>query len=244
MSRPLVTIITATFNSGKTLENTINSVLEQSYDNIEYIIIDGGSTDNTLDIISKYKERISHVISEPDNGVYDAWNKGIKLSKGDWISFLGSDDVMYPNAVHQYVNFIEQNPEVEYVSSRVDYVNEDNSLNSIIGERWSWPKFSRIMKVAHVGSFHNKSLYIECGLYNTSYKIVADYEFLLRKGFFNHITVRMKSGGISYSYKAIYESLKARVKTGKRKKIYAFVDFCYQVIVFSLVNIIRYTRKQ
>ena len=89
---PLISIITAVLNGDKTLERTIQSVIDQDYKNIEYIIIDGGSTDGTLDIIKKYDHAIDYWMSEPDEGIYDAFNKGIQISSGEWIYFLGADD--------------------------------------------------------------------------------------------------------------------------------------------------------
>ncbi|MDH5645697.1 MAG: glycosyltransferase, partial [Candidatus Heimdallarchaeota archaeon] len=91
-NKPLVTIITAVLNGVDTLERTILSVISQSYTNIEYIIIDGGSTDGTIDIIRKYEHAIDCWVSESDTGIYDAWNKGVRLSNGEWIAFLGADD--------------------------------------------------------------------------------------------------------------------------------------------------------
>lgn len=93
--KPLLTVITAVFNGAQHLEETILSVIGQTYDNVEYIIIDGGSTDGTLDIIHQYDDAIDYWISEKDSGVYDAWNKGIKISTASWILFIGSDDYIY-----------------------------------------------------------------------------------------------------------------------------------------------------
>ena len=97
---PKISIVTACLNSESTIEKTIKSVLGQSYDNIEYIIIDGGSTDGTLDIINKYKDKLSYIVSEKDNGIYDAFNKGLKIFKGELIGFVNSDDYLLPDAMN------------------------------------------------------------------------------------------------------------------------------------------------
>lgn len=100
---PLVTVITVVYNAKELLEETILSVLNQTYSNIEYIIVDGGSTDGTLDIIKKYQDKISKYISEPDQGIYDAMNKGMSLSKGQWLNFMNAGDSFYSNDVLQKV---------------------------------------------------------------------------------------------------------------------------------------------
>ena len=104
--QPVITVITVVFNGILTFENTILSVINQSYKKIEYIVIDGGSTDGTVDLIKKYQDRISYWVSEPDNGIYDAMNKGAAMSTGDWIYFLGADDFMF-NCIHQVVPLFE-----------------------------------------------------------------------------------------------------------------------------------------
>jgi glycosyltransferase involved in cell wall biosynthesis len=101
-TQPLITVITVVFNGVQTLESTILSVINQSYKNIEYVIVDGGSTDGTIDIIKKYQQNISFWVSEPDNGIYDAMNKAVEKSSGDWIYFLGADDLMF-NCIHEIV---------------------------------------------------------------------------------------------------------------------------------------------
>lgn len=103
--KPLITVITVVFNGEKYLEETIQSVINQTYDNVEYIIIDGGSVDGTLEVIRKYEEAIDYWVSEPDMGIYDAMNKGVKLASGDWLLFLGSDDLLIcdiKSLVHRY----------------------------------------------------------------------------------------------------------------------------------------------
>lgn len=142
---PLVTIITSTFNAVSELENSIKSVIAQSYPNVEYIIIDGGSTDGTLEIIKKYEKNISIIISEKDNGIYDAWNKDLSLATGDWIAFLGADDEYLPDAILNYVNHIEKLniDDLDYVSSKVELINSNNKFIRVIGSPWNWKKFKR-----------------------------------------------------------------------------------------------------
>lgn len=98
---PLISVVTVCFNAVKTIEETILSVLNQTYSNVEYIIIDGGSTDGTIDIINKYADKLAYWVSEPDKGIYDAMNKGIIVAKGDFIYFIGADDILLPNVFNQ-----------------------------------------------------------------------------------------------------------------------------------------------
>lgn len=215
--KPLISIITATFNAGEFIEKSINSVLNQSYDYIEYIIMDGSSTDNTLEILEKYKDKISTIVSEKDLGIYDAWNKGLKIAKGDWIGFLGADDTYLPDAIYNYVNKINQlnQDNLEYISSKVQLIDKKIRLK-VVGKPWTWEKFRLYMTVAHVGSLHSCKFFKKYGFYNLDYKIVGDYEMLLRAkenlkaSFLNKITVNMQIGGISNNnILTIFETQKA-----------------------------------
>ena len=125
-NKPLVSIITVVLNNKKFLEKSILSVLNQNYKNIELIIIDGGSTDGTLDIIKKYKSKINFLISEKDNGLYDAMNKGIKNSKGSIIGILNSDDIYNsPNTLSNVINFIKKKTEKIFLGDVVYFKNEN-----------------------------------------------------------------------------------------------------------------------
>lgn len=206
----LFSIITASYNSEKTITKTIESVISQTYTNLEYIIVDGASNDRTVKIIKSYepilKEKgiIFKWITEKDCGIYDAWNKGLKLASGEWISFLGSDDYYLPCAVEDYYNAITKNNKVDYdlVYSNVKLVNGEKTIR-IINGTWSWKQFKRFMNFAHVGAFHNVRYFKEYGLFDMSYRIVGDYELLLRakKNLktlkLDKITAIMEDGGIS-----------------------------------------------
>ncbi len=244
-------IITATFNSEKTLERTIKSLLSQNISNFEYIIVDGKSTDSTLDIIKAFENEFKNKkipftwISEKDKGIYDAFNKGIKLSKGNWISFLGSDDYYIEGALESYII------EIEKLNENFDFIHSNVKVDEkkIIKDKWEWKKFKRSMNIAHVGAFHNMNYFKKYGLYNTDYKIAGDYELLLRAKdslkahWFNKITAVMADGGVSNSQvKNVYlETTKAKIKSGKIHFILSKIDYytwMFKYRVKSLLNAI------
>lgn len=249
---PLLSIITATYNSGKTLEETIKSVLNQSYTNFEYIIIDGKSTDKTIAIIKKYeplfqeKEISFKWVSEIDAGIYSAWNKGLKLASGSWISFLGSDDVYYKNILNKYVKKIEVHSHIDFIYSKVKLI-KDGKVTYLINNKWNWSTFKRQMKIAHVGAFHNKNFFEKYGNFNEDFMIVGDYEMLLRAGanlktfFLDEYTAEMKDGGISNNniMTAFKEVRKAKIETAKISKSVAFYDFYLYIVKYYLSKFLK-----
>ncbi len=200
--KPFLSIITVTFNSESYLEQTINSVISQDQSNsIEYIIIDGGSTDNTLQIISSYNSKINW-ISESDNGIYDAINKGIKISRGNYIGIINSDDWYEPNILSEIIHLLEQkNIDVLCGLIRV-WENE-----SILGIQGNSSNFLKYGMIAHPSCFVRKSVYEELGLYEISLKISADYDFMLRcfnanKSFYllEKVIANFRLGGVSNKF--------------------------------------------
>ena len=246
MNTPLVSIITATYNSSATLQLCIDSVAKQVYPNIQYIIVDGGSKDETVSIIKNNEGFVSDWISEPDNGVYDAWNKGLKLAKGEWILFLGSDDSLYNDAISNYIDFISSNNfNYDLVSSRIHITNSSNEVIRTFGWPWVWPKSGRVCTIAHPGAFHHTRLFKQYGLYDSNYRICGDYEFLLRAGeklnagFMDKITVRMQVGGLSDSYKVYLETFKVVRETGKLNLFVASFDFAKEYSKFIVKRVFR-----
>lgn len=223
--KPLFTVATVVMNGAKTLENTITSVARQTFCEFEYIVIDGGSTDGSVSILEKHRDRIDYWISERDSGIYSAWNKAISLARGQWISFLGADDTYCANALADYAQLISNLPdtEVQYISSRVELIKNGKSVRTI-GLPWAWPAFSRYMTVAHVGSMHHRSLFEEYGLFDERYRVCGDYEMLLRPrhalraAFLDRVTARMTLGGVSNANVALAleEQERAKRLTGRR----------------------------
>lgn len=207
---PLVTIITVCYNSEKTIEDTIKSVISQTYGNIEYIIVDGDSDDGTIKIINKYFDKKNdikfRVISEKDNGLYDAMNKGIDIATGDIIGILNSDDIY----VDEYV-----------ISNVVDEFNTNNDIDLVYGDLVFVDEFdtSKVVRkwIAGKGSFKygwipphptvfvTRSMYEKCGKFNINYKIASDYEMLYKflekskanTSYIKRVLVKMRIGGES-----------------------------------------------
>ena len=176
--QPLVSIITVVYNGVKTLEQTIQSVLNQTYKNIEYILIDGGSTDGTLDIIKKYEDQIAFWVSESDKGLYDAMNKGISKANGTIIGMVNSDDWYEPNAVELIVKAYRQNPEKKiFHGDRFDILEDGTKqLRKFHASRFKFLYYG--MTYNHPSMFVHKAIYQE-NSYNTSLKALSDYEFVL-----------------------------------------------------------------
>lgn len=199
-SKSLISIITVVYNGEKDIEQTIYNVINQTYDNIEYIIIDGGSSDGTLDIIKKYEDKIDYWISEKDNGIYDAMNKGISLVKGNWINFMNAGDTFYNfsllESIFQNNNF--ENFDVIYGDHKVIYPHKTRiAMAGSIKKIWMGSQFCH-QSTFISSSFHKKNKYNLCN------KIGADFEFFYKayqnKAIFQYIGIvvtNYAAGGIS-----------------------------------------------
>lgn len=172
---PKVSIITVSYNAANQLTNAIESVLNQTYPAIEYIIVDGASTDNTRELLQTYQRagKLKY-ISEPDNGIFDAMNKGVNLSTGEWIFFLGSDDVFFDNEVVEKI-FSNGPHKEEIIYGNVKFLHS----GIIYDGSFDHEKIS-IKNICHQALFVKKSVFDRIGLFNTKYKMSADYEFNIR----------------------------------------------------------------
>ena len=214
-SKPLVSIITVCLNSDKYIEKTIKSVFEQTYKNIEYIIIDGGSRDKTLDIIRKYENKISVWISETDKSLYDAMNKGIRLSNGEIIGIINSDDWYEMDAIEEVIHFFKKNPRASVVHGNRNLWDErSKKLKAVILPSKNYNRLIyHTMPISHPTCFIKKSIYLKYGLFDIGYKFSADKEFFLRlykeniiPSYLNKIIANMRAGGRSYTLSALKES--------------------------------------
>lgn len=177
--KPILTVITVSYNAVKVIEQTILSIVNQNFEDFEYIIIDGGSTDGTIDMIKKYQDKISFWISEPDNGIYDAMNKGIQYAKGEWLIFMNSGDLFHSKDF--YKNIFLDNKEI----NQYDIIY-GNTLAKNKGEILSIPRkvikpdFFFLNTICHQSVFFNKRVFNTVGVYNLDYKIISDRDLLYR----------------------------------------------------------------
>jgi glycosyltransferase involved in cell wall biosynthesis len=243
--RPLVTVITAVYNGQPYVTGCLESVARQDYANVEHIVMDGGSSDGTVEVLRQYDDRIALWRSEPDQGIYDAWNKALLEARGEWICFLGADDQFLPGAVSAYMALAARNPQAEYLSSKVKFVHSSGYVR-VLGSSWTWRKFVRAMCTPHVGSMHRRSLFERLGTYDTSYRIVADYELLLRArqqlntAYMPVATVVMRAGGVSCTRTALAETARAKVAAGGRSKVLAAMELYLGYAKSLLHSPVRY----
>jgi glycosyltransferase involved in cell wall biosynthesis len=183
--KPKISIITAVYNSAETLQSCIDSVRCQSYPNVEFIVIDGASTDESVDIIERNEDAITSWTSEPDRGVYHAWNKGLDLAEGDWIHFLGADDRFMDGDVLSRVAEAlgDVGPDIRVVYGKEAIVSGSGEVLETRGESWevAGKLFTKVMSIPHPTVFHHKSLFEDHGNFDESFRVCADYELLLRE---------------------------------------------------------------
>jgi len=246
-NEPLVSIITVVYNGEKYLEQTIDSVLNQSYKNIEYIVVDGGSTDGTLDILKKYGDKITKWVSEPDEGLYDAMNKGIGMTKGELIGMINSDDWYELDAVEQMVNAYKNNPtKTIFHADRYD-VEED-------GSRKVRKFHPSAFKLKYYGmTYNHPSMFITPGeyekhLYNTKLRSMSDFQFVLEAYlrdketlfYLDNAIVNYRLDGISAQL-SLWNSLKEGIAVRKISGMNIFENiFSFFVkIIVTMINKIR-----
>jgi glycosyltransferase len=247
-----VSIITITYNSEATLIDTIDSVLNQTYKNIEYIIVDGNSTDSTISIVHSYKDKISKFVSEKDNGLYDALNKGISLATGDVIGLLHSDD-FYTNhhVIENIVSTFKLN-QADAVYADLFYVDKDDTNK--IHRKWKSGKYKHGMFMngwmpPHPTFFVKKSVYEKFGSFNLDLVSAADYELMLRfihkhqikLAYLPEFIIKMRVGGKSNV--SFQNRLRANKEDRKAWKINALNPYFYTMYLKPLRKIIQLFKK-
>jgi glycosyltransferase involved in cell wall biosynthesis len=182
---PLISVIVAVFNGAKTLQRCIDSVANQTYSNIELVIIDGGSSDGSVEILQNNTDKITYWESKPDRGIYHAWNKALDYVHGEWICFLGSDDYFWDsNVIKNIVEYIDRNPtECRVLYGRARFVDDNGIALKDVGEPWEDIKdlFRECMSFHHGGTLHHRTLFQKHGIFDESFRIAGDYDFLLRE---------------------------------------------------------------
>jgi glycosyltransferase len=219
----IISLITTCYNRVSTVERTIQSVISQDYSDIEYILIDGASKDGSMDIINRYSGHISHVVSESDNGMYQAINKGIRLATGDVIGLLHSDDVFYSADVLSNVAEAFSRNKADIVYGNGIFVSPDNPhkiVRNWIGGEYKKENVKRGWLPLHPTVYVKRKVYEQCGLYDESYKIAADSDMLVRilyyyqfnVSYLNRYIVRMQMGGLSTSLKSQFYKWKEDIR--------------------------------
>jgi len=203
-----ISVVTVVYNNAATIKDCINSVLVQDYPDVEYIIIDGGSTDGTIGIVKGFGDKIHKFISEKDKGLYDAMNKGIKLATGDVVGTLNSDDFFYDSHVLTNIANAFTNRDTDAIIGDIVFIKDDTEqkvLRKYSSAKWRPRRFAWGYMPAHPSFFAKKSLFDRLGYYKTDYRIASDYELLIRFLFVNRInwkyipltTTKMRLGGAS-----------------------------------------------
>ncbi|MCS2583379.1 glycosyltransferase [Bacteroides sp. BFG-551] len=203
-----ISIITSCFNREATIGDTINSVLLQTYPDIEYIVVDGASKDHSLEVINQYKEQIAHIISEPDKGMYEGINKGIRIATGDVIGLIHSDDFFYSKDVIEHIvrEFEKTDADLVYGNGLfVDFEYTNKVVRNWISGAYSKQKMRQGWLPLHPTVYIKRDCFTRLGLYNESYKIAADSELLVRYMYEGDLDIvypdeyiiRMRMGGLS-----------------------------------------------
>jgi glycosyltransferase involved in cell wall biosynthesis len=247
-----VSIITISYNSAETIEDTIKSVVSQDYPNIEYIIIDGASKDTTLSIVDKYKDKIAKVISEKDKGIYDAMNKGVQNATGDIIGILNSDDYYYDTTVISEVVRLFEQEKTDGLYADLVYVDRADSEKIIRywkSGKYTPGKFLKGWMPPHPTFFVKKEVYTHFGLYNTDLRSAADYEFMLRVIHKNKISLcymprvltKMRVGGMSNV--SLKNRWRANMEDRRAWKINGIKPRWYTLTVKPLSKLFQFLNK-
>lgn len=241
-------IIIATYNADKTLERCLNSLKNQTIEDMEVIVIDGGSNDQTLKIIENYKDIISYTISETDRGISDAWNKGLHVSKGEWIIFLGGDDYLVNDYVLENIKKYKYSyEEIDFMLGNIYLVTDEGERVKKISNEYLENQFKRSMSIPHQGIIHSRKYFEDYGFFDISFKLCADYELLLRKKAplsVKRIDIEisnMQIGGVSqvYERKVWDEWKKAQLLHNANSKIYINALNLYRKINYHRNKIMR-----
>jgi glycosyltransferase involved in cell wall biosynthesis len=231
MRNPLISIVTVSYNAVATIEETILSVINQTYSNIEYIIIDGGSTDGTVDIIKKYQDKIAYWVSEPDKGIYDAMNKGVVIATGDFLVFLGADDIFFTSKVLECIILKITSYEIVYYG--------DVYMTDIC--KIYWGKFNSVKlaigNICHQAIFYPKGIY-KANKYQLKYKVYADYIYNI--SIYYHVKFKYLNETIvvfnynGFSCKTIDEEFNKNINNVILKKLGLFPLICRILYIYIL----------
>ena len=221
--KPLISVVTVVLNGEKYLEEAISSVIKQTYDNVEYIVIDGGSTDRSLDIIHKYENYIDFWISEKDSGIYNAMNKGIALSSGDFVGFVGSDDFLYLNTLEKLAK-VAKKETIDYTVGPVDIIRGNGQLIEkilVLPNFLMQNRFIFDMATHHLSFYVSRKIINKIGNFDENFNIRSDYDMTIsviskskKKFNFTNSVGSFREGGVSGSYSSYFENFNILRKHG------------------------------
>lgn len=256
---PFISIIIATYNAEKYLERCFKSILSQTYKKFEILIQDGGSTDNTQNIINSYQNNIAYFASSNDNGIYDAWNRALPHCRGEWLCFMGADDYfIVPNIMTKYAEFLKSIIGKHAVAYGINHiVNGEGEVLYTMGKPWSEIEtlFKNVMCLPHPGLMHHRSLFEKIGLFDESFKIAGDYDLLLRAikiqapVFWPNVVCTTPIGGISTlptnNIRCLIEIQKAKTKNGiNQANLYTIKQWAGAIIRLILWHFIGEKRSR
>lgn len=239
MQLPHISIITVCFNAGDFIEQTIQSVLSQSYSRVEYIIIDGGSTDGTPDIIRRYGSRLAYWHSRPDRGVAHAFNLGLAQAQGDWILYLNADDLLLePTVIESMAAHLARHQDADVVFGQMVSLTREKHpqpvpLCKIGGHPWRWQEFRRMNMIPHQAAFTHRRFFDRVGGFDETFRIAMDYEHFLRAKeglraqFVPLVLVGMRAGGacVKNIVDTLEEIRRAQIKNRALPRWIAEVNF-------------------
>lgn len=234
MNTPKISIITVCYNMEKYIEQTIQSVINQGYSNLEYIIVDGGSTDSTMEIINKYNNQIARIICEPDESMYDAINKGIEASSGEIVAWLNADDSYFPWTLKTVAQAFSTNPDVNWIGGMHAFLDEDRFLTNIFTHAAAKPQKAIVNgwfregvygSLLQEGMFWRRNLYFKSGGLDMTYKYAGDFELWTRFALHSDlVTIAIplgafmrRSSGLSIGSIETYRNEIKRACLGKKK---------------------------
>ena len=255
-NHPLITIIVAVLNGSLTLERCLESIISQTYSHKELIIIDGGSSDSTIEMLRDKNNKIAFWESKPDRGIYHAWNKGLKHSHGDWICFLGADDYFWERDVlKKLIPHLQhaQNSGIRTVYGQAAKIDNQGNIVKLAGKSWKkmrWQMYHGMpLSLPHPGLMHHKGLFIDHGSFDESFKIAGDYEFLLRELKNSQAlyasgvrTVGCQVGGIADSFKLLSQREVARARRKNGLSALSWVWLAIYIRSFIRIKLCKFIR--
>lgn len=213
-----LSIIIATYNAASTIRRCLTSIVSQKTPAVEILLIDGGSDDDTMAIVRSFGEAIDYIISEKDHGIYDAWNKGIRQASGQWLQFIGADDILFDGAIQAQLDWLQANDtsDLDIITGKAMMTDEAGKVIKYLSEPYCYNHFIYRMDFAHGATLHSRRLFEEQGLFDTRFKICGDYELLLRKplksAFIDADLIQIMYGGVSTTLAGRKEPFYARKK--------------------------------